>query len=461
MEQNEIPQGEELAEDMQNGAAGPAPAMTMEQLLSQGDLDLGMPKPGDVITGVVASISDEEIMVSIGAKSEGVIPAREVDQLAPEERAKLKVGQEIQVFVVSPEGARGTMQLSYTRSMEDDDWVQAEDLLKSKESYEGEITGFNKGGLIVQVGRLRGFVPASQVSQTRRMRYQGDTPEQRWSEMNGEKLVARVIEVDRERHRLILSERAATQESREAMKERLLTEINIGETRRGRVTSLANFGAFVNINGADGLVHLSELSWERVDHPSKMLKVGDEVDVKVISIDQERRRIGLSLRQLQSDPWENHVSRYKVGQLVEGTITRLVKFGAFARIDEYVEGLIHISELSEDRIEHPKEVVNEGDKVALRIIRIEADKRRIGLSLRKVDSAQFSEKDYDDALAEAGMEAENEDSEPQPSQAEAEDVAREGQAEEPVRADAADETPEVSVDEETSAPEPAEMKEEE
>jgi len=404
MEQNENHQVEEQAEVKQTQAAGPPPALTMEQLLNQGDLNLDVPKPGDVIAGVVASISKEEIMVSIGAKYEGVIPAREVEALSPEERAKLKVGQEIQVYVVSPEGSRGTMQLSYTRSMEDDDWVQAENLLKSKDAYEGEITGFNKGGLIVQVGRLRGFVPASQVSQTRRMRYQGDTPEQRWSEMNGEKLVARVIEVDRERHRLILSERAATQESREAMKERLLTEINIGETRRGRVTSLANFGAFVNINGADGLVHLSELSWERVDHPSKMLKVGDEVDVKVISIDQERRRIGLSLRQLQKDPWENHVSNYKVGQLVEGTITRLVKFGAFARIDEYVEGLIHISELSEDRIEHPKEVVNEGDKVALRIIRIEADKRRIGLSLRKVDSAQFSEQDYDAALAEAGLE---------------------------------------------------------
>ncbi|MEX2143836.1 MAG: S1 RNA-binding domain-containing protein [Anaerolineales bacterium] len=413
MEQNENPQAEEQAEVKQTEAAGPAPALTMEQLLNQGDLNLDVPKPGDVIAGVVASISKDEIMVSIGAKYEGAIPAREVEALSPEERAKLMVGQEIQVYVVSPEGSKGTMQLSYTRSMEDDDWVQAEDLLKSKEAYEGDITGFNKGGLIVQVGRLRGFVPASQVSQSRRMRYQGDTPEQRWSEMNGEKLAARVIEVDRERHRLILSERAATQESREVMKERLLTEINIGETRRGRVTSLANFGAFVNINGADGLVHLSELSWERVDHPSKMLKVGDEVDVKVISIDQERRRIGLSLRQLQTDPWEHHVSNYEVGQLVEGTITRLVKFGAFARIDEYVEGLIHISELSEDRIEHPKEVVNEGDKVALRIIRIEADKRRIGLSLRKVDSAQFSDQDYDAALAEAGLEDLDEGAEPE------------------------------------------------
>ena len=477
MEHNEIPQVEAQAEEKQNGAAGPAPAMTMEQLLSQGDLNMDTPKPGDVITGVVASISDEEIMVSIGAKSEGVIPAREVDQLDPEERAKLKVGQEIQVYVVSPEGSRGTIQLSYTRSMEDDDWVQAEDLLKSKESYEGEITGFNKGGLIVQVGRLRGFVPASQVSQTRRMRYQGDTPEARWSEMNGEKLVGRVIEVDRERHRLILSERAATQESREAMKERLLTEINIGETRRGRVTSLANFGAFVNINGADGLVHLSELSWERVDHPSKMLKVGDEVDVKVISIDQERRRIGLSLRQLQTDPWDDHVSGYQVGQLVEGTITRLVKFGAFARIDDYVEGLIHISELSEDRIEHPKEVVNEGDKIALRIIRIEPDKRRIGLSLRKVDSAQYSEQDLDAALAEVGLEDEDaasdlddglqpqvESTTPEVEAAtpeveaaapEVEAAAPEAQPEEAMQA--AD--PTEKMDEAENEPEPAELKE--
>ena len=402
MEQNEISQVEEQAEEEQTQTAGPAPAMTMEQLLSQGDLDLGMPKPGEVVTGIVASISDEEIMVSIGAKSEGSIPAREVEQLVPEERAKLKIGQEIQVYVVSPEGSRGTMQLSYTRSMEDDDWVQAEDLLKSKESYEGEITGFNKGGLIVQVGRLRGFVPASQVSQTRRMRYQGDTPEARWSEMSGEKLVGRVIEVDRERRRLILSERAAAQESREALKERLLTEIKIGETRKGRVTSLADFGAFVNINGADGLVHLSELSWERVDHPNKMLSVGDEVEVKVISIDNERKRIGLSMRQLQKDPWEDNVEDYHVGQLVEGTITRLVKFGAFARIDDHVEGLIHISELSDERIEHPKEVVKEGDKLALRVIKIEPDRRRIGLSLRKVDSAQFADQDFAATMAEAG-----------------------------------------------------------
>jgi small subunit ribosomal protein S1 len=404
MDQNEIPQAGEQADLTQNKAPSPAPGLTMEQLLNQSDQNMGQPKSGEMVTGIIAGINDDEILVSIGAKSEGVIPARELEQLGAEERAKMTVGQEIQVYVVSPEGSKGTVQLSYTRSMEDQDWAQAEDLLKSKESYEGKIEGFNKGGLIVRVGRLRGFVPASQVSQTRRMRYKGDTPEQRWADMDGEALTGRVIEVDRERRRLILSERAAAQESREALKERLLTEINIGETRTGRVTSLADFGAFVNINGADGLVHLSEISWERVDHPSKVLKVGDEVTVKVISIDQERRRIGLSMRQLQSDPWEERVNAYTVGQLVEGTITRLVKFGAFARLDDYHEGLIHISELSEDRIEHPKEVVSEGDKVALRVIRIEPDKRRIGLSLRKVDSAKYSDQDYEAAMAEVGQE---------------------------------------------------------
>lgn len=412
MDQNEFPHSGDQVEATQE-AAKPAPGLTMEELLNQSDANLDQPRPGDVRSGVVASVSDDEILVSIGSKSEGVISTREVEALSPEERAKIKVGQEIQVYVVSPETSRGMMQLSYTRSMEDDDWGKAEALMNSKETYEGVVEGFNKGGLIVRVGRLRGFVPASQVSQARRMRYKGDTPEQRWEDMKGETMSARVIEVDRERRRLILSERAANQESREAMKDRLLTEIAIGETRKGRVTSLADFGAFVNINGADGLVHLSELSWERVDHPSKMLKVGDEVEVKVISIDQERKRIGLSMRQLQKDPWDDHVTNYQVGQLVEGTITRLVKFGAFARLDEHIEGLIHISELGEDRIEHPKEAVQEGEKLTLRIIKIEPDKRRIGLSLRKVDSAQYSDLDYEAAMAEVGEANGSKKSEPE------------------------------------------------
>ena len=400
MDQNDLPFVEEQAEAKPKEEKSEANGLSMGELLEQEGLDLDMPKPGEVRRGMIASIADNEILVSIGAKSEGLIPTRELEQLSDEERAKLTVGTEIDVYVVSPESQRGTLLLSYTRSLEEDDWGLAEGLLKSKEAYEGTVDGFNKGGLIVRLGRLRGFVPASQVSQTRRMRYKGDTPEQRWSDMSGETLVARVIEVDQERRRLILSERAASQESREALKERLLDELAVGEVRKGRVTSLADFGAFVNINGADGLVHLSELSWERIDHPNEMLSVGDEVEVKVISIDQDRKRIGLSLRQLKKDPWEDHIHEFKVGQLVEGTVTRLVKFGAFARLDDHIEGLIHISELSEDRIEHPKEVFNEGDTLALRIIKIEPERRRIGLSLRKVDSAAYSDVDWEAALAE-------------------------------------------------------------
>jgi small subunit ribosomal protein S1 len=419
MEQNDLPKTGEQA-------------LTMEELLNQSGMNLDIPKPGEMRTGVVASISGDEVLVSIGAKSEGTIPARELEQMDPEERAKIQVGQEIQVFIVSPESSKGTMLLSYTRSAEDDDWGKAEALLKSKESYTGVIEGHNKGGLIVRVGRLRGFVPASQVSQARRMRYQGDTPEARWSEMKGEELTARVIEVDRERQRLILSERAANQENRDAMKDRLLSEIAIGDTRKGRVTSLAEFGAFVNINGADGLVHLSELSWERVDHPSKLLAVGDEVEVKVINIDMERKRIGLSMRQLQKDPWEERVLGYRVGQLVEGTVTRLVKFGAFARIDDHIEGLIHISELGDERIEHPSEAVKEGDKLALRIIKIEPERRRIGLSVRKVDSAKYSDQDYDSVMAEAEM-----NGNPQAAEPAAAPAAASAQAEPPANTEQA------------------------
>ena len=208
-----------------------------------------------------------------------------------------------------------------------------------------------------------------------------------------------VIEVDRDRRRLILSERAASSETRESIKERVIEELKEGEVRTGRVTSLADFGAFVNINGADGLVHLSELSWDHINHPSEVLEVGQEVDVKVISIDVDRKRIGLSIRRLKDDPWEDQVSALTEGQLVEGRITRLTNFGAFARLllDEVegdLEGLIHISEISERRIEHPKEVLNEGDVVTLRIIKIEEDTHRIGLSMRRVDSPAYTDLDW-------------------------------------------------------------------
>lgn len=408
MDQSNAQDGQQAQQDKKQEGDAENDILSMESLLEQEDFALDLPKRGEIREGMIASISDNEILVSIGAKSEGVISSRELEKMAPEEREKVRVGETVPVYIVDPENRQGGVKLSLIKAVEEDDWKQAEELLKSGELYEGAVAGYNKGGLIVNLGHLRGFVPASQISMSRRMSYQGDTPEQKWGEMVGETLISRVIEVDRQRGRLILSEKAASQESRETLKERLLEELEEGEVRTGRVTSLAKFGAFVNINGADGLVHLSELSWERIEDPKEVLEVGQEVKVKVITVDKERRRIGLSLRQLQHDPWVDRVAAYKVGHLVEGTITRLTKFGAFARIDDDLEGLIHISELSEQRVEHPKEVLNEGDQITLRIIKIDETRRRIGLSLRKVSSGAYSDVDWEMTLAEIDQIADQE-----------------------------------------------------
>jgi small subunit ribosomal protein S1 len=373
---------------------------SMAELLAEEDLSLELPQAGDLKKGMIVNRTDDEILVSIGAKSEGIIPSRELNQLDDEELAELQVGTEINVYVVSPEDSHGNLVLSYMRALEEKDWDVAEKFENSGELYESKISGYNKGGLIVKMGSLRGFVPASQVSLSRRASVSASTPDQRWGKMVGDSIIVRVIEVDRSRRRLIFSELAALQESREIFKERLLSEIAVGDELEGHVTSLADFGAFVNINGADGLVHLTEISWDRIRHPSQILKVGQEVNVKVISIDQDKKRIGLSIRQLLPDPWPEKVSKFQEGQLVNANIVRLVKFGAFARLEGTdLEGLIHISELSEHRIEHPKEVVAEGDDLTLRIIRIDTDQHRIGLSLRKVHSAAYAELDLKMAMA--------------------------------------------------------------
>jgi small subunit ribosomal protein S1 len=369
----------------------------MESLLQE-SLSLEFPTQGEIRRGFVATIRDNEILVSIGTKSEGVISGRELEQIPADERASFVVGQEIPVFVISPEDQNGNVVLSYVRAREEKDWDDVEALLESGEAYESKVVGFNKGGLIVPIGGLRGFVPASQISLLRRPGT-NENPEQRYSKAVGDPMKVRVIEVDRARRRLILSERLALQETRETLKDRLLDELAEGEVRSGRVTSLADFGAFVNIDGADGLVHLSEISWERIQHPNEVLKVGDEVKVKVISVDRDRKRIGLSIRQLQQDPWLQKVGELKEGMLIEGTITHLTKFGAFARIGDDMEGLIHVSELSEQRVGHPKEVVKEGEVVTLRVIKIDPERRRIGLSRRKVDSAAYTDLDWKMALS--------------------------------------------------------------
>jgi small subunit ribosomal protein S1 len=394
--QEEAPQGQINPKSTEEKPV--ASPKSMEKLLQEEGLNLDFPKQGEIRTGVIASIGENEILVSVGTKSEGVISGKEKEQIPAETLESFQVGQEIPVYVLNPEDPSGTLVLSYNRAREESDWLEAEKMKESGDTFEGKVIGYNKGGLIVPLGMLRGFVPASQVSVMRRVEGE-ETPEARWGKLVGEEIKVAVIEVDRARHRLILSERLALQETRETIKDRLLDELEEGVVKNGRVTSLADFGAFVNIDGADGLVHLSEISWDRIEHPAEVLKVGQEVKVKVIAVDQERKRIGLSIRQLQPDPWVVKVSNLKEGQLVEGTITHLTKFGAFARLDEDLEGLIHISELSDQRINHPKEVVKEGDVVTLRVIKIDADRRRIGLSLRKVDSMAYANLDYEMMLS--------------------------------------------------------------
>lgn len=374
------------------------PDNNMASLLETEGVNIDFPRQGEIRQGFIASITPGQILVSVGTKSEGIITGKEFEAIPESELNELTVGKEISVYIINPEDSNGNLVLSYMQAREEESWKEAEEMMASKTPFESKIIAYNKGGLIVPLNGLRGFIPASQISLSRRASMTGDTPEQRYGKMIGEPITCCVIEVDRERRRLIFSERAASSETRETLKERIIDNLKEGEIRKGRVTSLADFGAFVNINGADGLVHLSEVSWDHIKNPSEVLEVGQEVTVKVISVDKEKKRIGLSIRQTQEDPWSDRVAKYHVGQLVEGTITRLTKFGAFAKLEEDLEGLIHISEISEKRIEHAKEVLKEGDKVTLRVIKIDPENHRIGLSVRRVDSMAYADMDWQTLL---------------------------------------------------------------
>ncbi len=390
-----------ISNEQPMGAGGASADENPMQSLLNMDSGMNMPRSGEIREGVVARITHNEILVDVGAKSEGVIGGREFDNLDEATRSALKVGEPVLVYVVNPEDRNGNIVLSITRAREEKDWRNAEALLQSQEVYGGTVAGFNKGGLIVKVGNVRGFIPASQISAARRRRTEGETPEQKWSRMVGEPTQVKVIEVDRSRNRLILSERAASKETREMQKDKLLAEIKAGDVRKGHVISLADFGAFVDIGGADGLVHLSELSWRRVAHPSEVLKVGQEVEVVVLNVDRERKRIGLSTKRREEDPWHALQRKFHSGMLVAATITKLTKFGAFARLEgeEEIEGLIHVSELADGHVEHPKQVISEGQSVTLRVLKVDPDKRRIGLSLKRVASAEYADTDWESVAA--------------------------------------------------------------
>ena len=356
-------------------------ASLMEQFLNDPSHDYKSLKYGDVMDGVIMHLDREEILVDIGSKSEGIVPSREYSSLSPEERQALAVGDTILVFVVQPENPEGHAVVSIDRARQEKSWRRLQELHEANEVIEAEVTNYNKGGLLVNLDGVRGFVPASQVTEIRG----GDEASKQadMARLIGSSLPLKVIEINRHRNRLILSERQAVQERRDVMKERLIDELSEGEVRKGRVSSICDFGAFVDIGGADGLVHLSELSWSRVRHPSEVLRVGQEVDVYVLGINAQEKKIALSIKRTQAEPWSRVAAAYEVGQLVRGTVTQLANFGAFARIEDGIEGLIHVSELVDDRVSHPKQVVSEGDDLLLRIIRIDPQRRRMGLSLRR------------------------------------------------------------------------------
>lgn len=366
----------------------------MDFLLSE---EVYLPSAGEIRPGRIVAFRNNEILVDIGAKSEGVIPSQETSGFDAATRAELQEGVEILVFVTNPEDNNGNIMLSYRRAAEERDWQVATELLESQDVLETEIVGYNRGGVLVSFGQLRGFVPNSQLRRDRLQSYEtdGDEKQRSFEALVGQPMTAKVIEVDRPRNRLILSEQAASREIRQARKSELFASLKEGEVYEGQIVNLADFGAFVDIGGVEGLVHLSEMSWKRLQRPGDLVQKGDTVRVQVLSVDQERQRVALSMKRLDADPWTRIEELYRVGQLVEAEITRLTKFGAFARVDDdyQLEGLIHISELAEDRVEQARDVVKPGDRVTLRIIRLDAKQRQVGLSLRQVASDKYMEED--------------------------------------------------------------------
>ncbi|MBN1963916.1 MAG: S1 RNA-binding domain-containing protein [Anaerolineae bacterium] len=350
---------------------------------------------GEIVEGIVKVTSPTEILIQIEDDLEGIISSRELARMDQQSLEELEVGGAILVYVLNPSNRNGQAVLSLSRALEERDWRRALEYHGSQDVFEAKVSGYNRGGLIVRFGRVRGFVPASQVSDDRRARARGDSPIERWGSMIGEDIKVKVIEVDRDRNRLILSERAAMKEVRDQRKADLLEKLEVGAIRKGRVVSLTDFGAFVDLGGADGLIHLTELSWKHVTRPEQILEIGQEVEVEVISLDRRRNRIGLSMKSLERDPWSRVMDDYRVGQLVRGRITKLTKFGAFACLVDLpeVEGLIHISELAENRVAHPRDIVREGEIRTLRVIRIDRQQRRLGLSIKQVNAIDYLEID--------------------------------------------------------------------
>jgi len=341
------------------------------------------PERGDIVTGIIVAIDGQGLIVSIvGMKRDGVVQRRDLER-SNVDIQNFSVGQELDVMILRMEDEDGNLVLSVSQAAQTEDWKKAEELMNTEEVWEGIVSDANRGGLIVPFGNLRGFVPASHVIDLPRGLNE-DERRTRMTRLVGQTVAMKVIEVNRKRRRLVFSQRDAQRGNRDARKELLLDQLHEGEIRKGVVSGLRDFGAFVDLGGADGLIHISELAWHRVNHPREVLNVGDEVQVYILRLDAEGKRIGLSLKRLQENPWALVEQLYHVGQLVEGTVSRVTQFGAFVSLDPGIEALLHTSQLADPQPTDPSLVVHEGQRLQLRVISIEADKQRLGLSLKEV-----------------------------------------------------------------------------
>ena len=329
---------------------------------------------GDLVTGTVVKLEHDEVLLDIGFKSEGVIPSRELSirkDVNPEEIVNL--GETIEALVLQKEDKEGRLILSKKRAEYERAWNAVEEKFNAGENVEGEVIEVVKGGLILDIG-LRGFLPASLVD-LRRVK-----------DLNaymGTRIEARVIEMDRNRNNVVLSRRVVLEEARKAERSEILSKLQSGMRLKGTVSSIVDFGSFVDLGGIDGLIHISELSWNHVNHPSEVVKVGQEVEVQVLDVDLNRERISLGLKQTTEDPWRSLVKKYPVGAIVEGQVTKLVTFGAFVDLGDGVEGLVHISEMAASHVDQPSQVCSVGDEVQVKVMEIDLDRRRISLSMKE------------------------------------------------------------------------------
>jgi small subunit ribosomal protein S1 len=331
---------------------------------------------GEVVHGTVVRVDKDEVLVDIGYKSEGVIPVAELSiRRSVNPADEVALGEEVDALVLTKEDAEGRLILSKKRARFELAWKKIEAANESGEPVVGKVIEVVKGGLILDLG-VRGFLPASLVD-IRRV--------QDLDEFMGTELRCKVIELNRSRNNVVLSRRAVLEDERKEQRQQILDRLNPGDVVDGTISNIVDFGAFVDLDGMDGLIHISELSWSHVNHPSEVLEIGQEVKVKVLDIDRERQRISLGLKQTQSDPWQQVIESYNEGDVVEGRVTKVVTFGAFVEILPGVEGLVHISELAQHHVENPREVVSQGDAVNVLILEVDADRRRLSLSLKRVE----------------------------------------------------------------------------